>query len=73
MPSTTYYIRFTLRQPKPGVPYEEQEQLHLADAFAALKLFAEPDSRWMYSRIELTEHDWEECTETLIAALEFTA
>ena len=73
MPSITYFIRFTLRDPKPGVPYEEQEHLNLADAFEAFRLFAEPDSRWMYTHIELTEYNWEECTDTPIATMDFNA
>ena len=73
MPSITYFIRFTLRDPKPGRPYEEQEHLHLADAFEAFRLFAEPDSRWMYTYIELTEYNWEECTDTPIATMTFNA
>ena len=71
MPIINYFIRFTLRNPKPGMSYEEQEHLHLADAFESFRLFAEPDSRWMYSRIELTEYNWEESTDTLIVSMEF--
>lgn len=37
MLSITYFIRFTLRNPKPGMPYEEQEHLHLADAFESFR------------------------------------
>ena len=73
MPSITYFIRFTLRDPKPGRPYEEQEHLHLEDAFKSFRLFAEPDSRWMYKHIELTEYNWEECTDTPIATMTFNA
>lgn len=71
MPSTTYFIRFTLRDPKPGTPYEEQEHLHLADAFEAFKLFAEPDSREIYTHIELTKYNWKDCTDTPIATMDF--
>ena len=69
MPSITYFIRFTLKNPKPGIEYEEQEHLHLEDAFKSFRLFAEPDSRWMYKHIELTEYNWEDCTDTLIASM----
>lgn len=71
MPSITYFIRFILRNPKHGMPYEEQEHLHLADAFESFRLFAEPDSRWLYSRIELTEYNWEDSTDTPIVSMEF--
>lgn len=71
MPSITYFIRFTLKNPKPGIEYEEQEHLHLADAFKSFRLFAEPDSRWMYKHIELTEYNWEDCTDTMIASMDF--
>ena len=71
MPSITYFIRFTLKNPKPGIDYEEQEHLHLEDAFKFFRLFAEPDSRRMYKHIELTEYNWEESTDTLIASMEF--
>ena len=71
MPSITYFIRFILRSSKPGMPYEEQEHLHLADAFESFRLFAEPDSRWLYSRIELTEYNWEDSTDTPIVSMEF--
>ena len=69
MPSITYFIRFTLKNPKPDIEYEEQEHLHLEDAFKSFRLFAEPDSRWMYKHIELTEYNWEDCTDTLIASM----
>jgi hypothetical protein len=71
MPSITYFIRFTLKNPKPGIDYEEQEHLRLEDAFKSFRLFAEPDSRWMYKHIELTEYNWEGCTDTIIASMDF--
>ena len=71
MPSITYFIRFTLKNPKPGIECEEQEHLHLEDAFKSFRLFAEPDSRWMYKHIELTEYNWEDCTDTMIASMDF--
>lgn len=70
MPSITYFVRFTRREPKNGNPYEEQEYIDIGDAFAAFRLFAEPASRWIYSRIELTEYNWEESTDSPIAILE---
>ena len=73
MPNITYFTRFTLREPKPGIPYEEHEHTSLAGAFEALRLFAEPDSRWMYTQIELTEYNWNTGTDTAIATLTFTA
>ena len=72
MPSITYFIRFTLRNPKPGMPYEEQEHTNLADAWESFRLFAEPDSAEMYSQIELVEYDYTEATERMIARMEFS-
>ena len=69
MPATTYIIRFTLRAPRSGIPYEEQEHIHLAEAWKAFRLFAEPDSADLYSEIELVEHSWEEDTERSLARL----
>jgi len=71
MPSIIYTIRFVLRNPHPGIPYEEQEHLSLAQAWESFRLFAEPDSADLYSEIELAEHNWEDDTERLLASLTF--
>ena len=44
MPGITYTIRFIHRNPRGGIPCEEQEHLSLAEAWNAFRLFAEPDS-----------------------------
>jgi len=69
MPSITYYIRFVLRNPRSGIPYEEQEHLDLGQAWEAFRLFAEPDSADLYSEIELAEHNWEDDEERPLARL----
>ena len=69
MPGITYIIRFTHRGSDSGFPYEEQEHISLADAWNAFRLFAEPDSADLYSKIELAEHNWEEDTERSLALL----
>ena len=50
----------------------EEQWFNSADtAWAAFRLFAEPDSLEMYSRVELTEVDFAQHRERLMAALEF--
>ena len=71
MTSITYILRFALRDSQPGTPYEEQEHTTLSNAWEAFRLFAEPDSADMYTRIELVAFDWEETTETPIASMDF--
>ena len=71
MPATTYIIRFTLRAPRSGIPYEEQEHIDLAEAWKAFRLFAEPDSAELYSGIELIELNWTTHTERQIAGMTF--
>lgn len=68
MPGITYIIRFHRRDRRGEI--ESQEYTALAAAWESFRMFAEPDSAEMYTRIELIAHDWEECTESPIAALE---
>lgn len=49
----------------------EQEFTRIEDAWTAFRLFAEPRSAEIYTRIELTEYNWDTGESTLIAALEF--
>ena len=69
MPSITYIIRFTRREWRPG--QEDQEYTSLAVAWESFRLFAEPDSAELYRRIKLIAHNWEECAESTIAAIDF--
>ena len=69
MPGITYIIRFHLRDGR--IPCEEQEHMALADSWEAFRLFAEPDSSEIYTRIELIAHDWENSTESPIASMDF--
>ena len=69
MPGITYTIRFIHRDPRGGIPCEEQEHLSLAEAWNAFRLFDEPNSADLYSEIELIERNWEEGSERLLARL----
>ena len=69
MPGITYTFRFIHRNPRGGIPCEEQEHLSLAEAWNAFRLFAEPDSADLYSEIELIERSWEEGSERSLARL----
>ena len=69
MPGITYTIRFAHRNPRGGIPCEEQEHPSLAEAWNAFRLFAEPDSADLYSEIELIERSWEEGSERRLARL----
>ena len=70
MPGITYIIRFHHRNVR-SAACEEQEHMALADAWEAFRLFAEPDSSEIYTRIELVAHDWEGGTESPIASMDF--
>ena len=70
MPGFTYTIRFHRRNRRSGLP-EEQEYIVLADAWESFRLFAEPDSAEMYTRIELVSFDWEAREEHPIASMDF--
>ena len=58
MPGITYTSRFHRRDRCGCIP-EEQEYIVLAEAWESFRLFAEPDSAEMYTRIELVSFDWE--------------
>ena len=70
MPGITYTIRFHRRDRRGCIP-EEQEYTVLADAWESFRLFAEPDSAEMYTRIELVSFDWEAREEHPIASMDF--
>ena len=70
MPEKTYFLRFAHSD---SSEIEEQEYTRLADAWEAFRMFAEPDSAEMYTRIELTEYTWKTQEDTLLAAMEFAA
>lgn len=73
MPDTTFIIRFELRDQDNGTQTEGQEHTVLSDAWDAFRLFAEPASAEMYSRIVLVERNWTADIERDIAALVFPA
>ena len=70
MPGITYTIRFHRRDRRGCIP-EEQEYTVLADAWESFRLFAEPDSAEMYTRIELVSFDWETRDEYSVASMDF--
>ena len=69
MPGNTYRLQFTHRDP--GDIPEVIEYIVLAEAWKAFRLFAEPDSLEIYTRIELIAHNWEGGTEAHIASMSF--
>ena len=71
MPDTTFIIHFELRNQADGTQTEEQEHTVQSDAWDAFRLFAEPVSAEMYSRIVLVERHWTADIERVIAVLEF--
>ena len=70
MPGITYTIRFHRRDRRGCIP-EEQEYTVLADTWESFRLFAEPDSAEMYTRIELVSFDWETRDEYSVASMDF--
>ena len=69
MPEITFIIRFAHREPT-DIP-EVIEYTSLDAAWQAARLFAEPESSEIYTRIELIIHNWAECTETIIFSMDF--
>ena len=69
MPGITYFIIFHHRDAHDR--FEAVEYIHLADAWGAFRLFAEPDSSEIYTRIEMTAHNWEDGTESPVASMDF--
>ena len=49
----------------------EQDYTNRETALEALRLFDEPDSAELYSRIALREYDWQTRTETELEVLAF--
>ena len=70
MPGITYTIRFHRRDRSDGIA-EEQEYIVLAEAWESFRLFAEPDSAEIYTRIELVSFDWEAREEHPVASMDF--
>ena len=64
----TYEITFTRLD---GQPDETQQYTDEGLARECFRLFDEPDSAEMYSRIRLTRHDWETGTDEVLETLEF--
>ena len=64
----TYELVFYGRN---GQVDSEQDYYDRETALEALRLFDEPDSAELYSRIVLREYDWQTRTETELKALAF--
>ena len=64
----TYEITFTRLD---GQPYEIQQHTSEELERECFRLFDEPDSAELYSRIRLTRHDWETDTDETLETLEF--
>ena len=69
MPEITFMLQFTHCDPT-DIP-EVIEYTALDAAWQAARLFAEPESSEMYTRIDLIAHDWAECTESVIFSMTF--
>ncbi len=70
MPGITYMLQFTHRDA--GDIPETIEYIALSDAWEAweaFRLFAEPESSEIYTRIDLIAHNWEDSTEAHIASM----
>lgn len=70
MPESTFIIRFTHYI---SSEIEEQEHATADTAWEAFRLFAEPDSFEIYSRVELIEYNRKEHQEYPLAQLTFLA
>ena len=64
----TYEITFTRLD---GQPDEIQQHTSEELARESFRLFNEPDSAELYSRIELTRHDWETGADEILDTLKF--
>ena len=73
MPESTFIVRFEHYEKHTSAPYEEQEFTTAEAAWEAFRLFAEPDSLEMYSRVELVEYNWQEEQEYPLAQMTFLA
>lgn len=70
MPESTFIIRFNHYL---SSEIEEQEHTTAGTAWEAFRLFAEPNSFEIYSRVELVEYNWKEHQEYPLAQLTFLA
>jgi len=70
MPESTFIVRFTHYD---GSGIEEQEYVSAESAWIAFRLFAEPGSFEVYSRVELVEYNWTEQQEYPLAQMTFLA
>ena len=68
MADRTYELVFYDRD---GQVDSEQDYTDRETALEAFRLFDEPDSAELYSRIVLREYDWQTGTETELKALAF--
>ena len=68
MADRTYELVFFGRD---GQVDSEQDYTDRETALEALRLFDEPDSAELYSRIALREYDWQTRTETELEVLAF--
>ena len=68
MPTTTYEMTF---YDLSGREDSRAQHTNAKDAWDAFRVFAEPDSAEVYSRITLTAHNWTTGTETALATLTF--
>ncbi len=64
----TYEITFTRLD---GQPDEVQQYTDESFARECFQLFDEPDSAQLYSRIQLTCHDWETGVDKILKTLNF--
>ena len=70
MPESTFIVCFTHYD---GSGIEEQEHVSAESAWIAFRLFAEPGSFEVYSRVEMVEYNWTEQQEYLLAQMAFLA
>ena len=68
LPSKVYLLRFDHRD---SFEIEEQEYTDPGDAWAAFRLFAEPDSAEIYTCVALWELDYDTSESQLLATLNF--
>lgn len=68
MTENTYFLRFAHYD---SSEIEEQEHATAEAAWEAFRLFAEPDSLEIYSRVELVEYNWHERQEYPLAQMTF--
>ena len=69
MPEITFMLQFAHRDP--GDIPEVIEYTALDAAWQAARLFAEPESSEIYTRIDLIAHNWEKSTESPVASMDF--